>query len=120
MNEPIVETLAYAKIGSAVWLFDSQASNYVNGQYKGRGVWKRAIITDETRASLIIDRQKYDKKTGVCRPVSGYTPQLFIFGEAERQDRQWKNSAWQIADAVKRCSDVQKLKKVAEIVGWQP
>jgi hypothetical protein len=120
MSEHVVETLADAKIGSAVWLFDAQASNYVDGQYKGRGVWKFAIIDGENRASFIIHRQKYDRKTGVCRPISGYSPQLFIFGETERQDRMWGGSAYQISEAVKRCTDIQALKQIAIILGWSP
>lgn len=114
----VVDTLTNAKVGDTVWHFDAQMNRYENGKFMGRGVWKEVVIESETRASFIINRQKYDRKTGHERGPSGYTSYSYIYGAMDRENKRWRDASWSIADAVKGCRDTEVLKQIAALVGW--
>lgn len=115
-----VARISEAKVGDTVWFFDSQMNRYEDGKYKGRGVWKEVVIEAETRSSFIVGREKYDKKTGVVRGTRDYSASLFLFGEKDKDDREWRQRSDRIGERVQRCDDIEKLKQIAAIIGWSP
>lgn len=117
----IVRSLAEAVAGDTVWIFNSERPVFVDGQYRGRGVWDTATIDGETKQSFIIDRYgKFDRNTGLGRVRNGYASCCRIAGEDERETAKWQAAAWHIARAVEGLRDAEKLKQIAAIVGWNP
>jgi hypothetical protein len=114
-----VSSLSIAKVGDMVWVFDSQAPNY--GEYRGRGAWKLRPVTGETKQSFIIDRCKFDKKTGAQRDLRGFHETLHAYGEVEKENRVWlSENRLSICKAVERVRDVATLEAIADLIGWQP
>lgn len=121
MTGAIVRSLAEANVGDTVWIFDSQAAIMVDGKYRGRGVWSTAAITGSTKQSFILPYQgKFDRKTGYGRARGGYQSSYRIAGEAERENERWMGGRGVIASLVQREPDIEKVKQVAAIVGWEP
>ena len=118
MMEPIAK-LEDAEIGSVVWLYDDQRAKYVDGKYVGRGVWSLATIKDATRTSFIVDRQKFDRKTGRGRGSKNYASYELIAGVLEREDFGYRSGAYRISELV-RTADASTLRQVAALVGWKP
>lgn len=113
----VVNILTEAKVGDAVWLWESQRSRYVDGKYVGRGTWRIVTIDAETKKSFTVCKtRKFDRKTGGQLGLNGYSESLHIYGEEERQNRRWLSSKSQIARLVDKVRDVETLKKIAKIV----
>jgi hypothetical protein len=84
--------------------------------------WSEYKIVEETRVSWIAKRGswcevKIDKKTEQCRDKTQ------IATSAEEilkrwEDRQWVDSRYRIAEKIQRSTDVDLLKKIAELVGY--
>lgn len=118
--EKAVESLAVAKVGDHVLLFESQRANYINGKYLGRGVWRLSQITEETKQSFILSREKFDRKNGAARSSGGYNTSNVIAGEKERIDYEWSQYRYKIGRMVEDLRDANKLRQIAEIIGFTP
>lgn len=115
----VVNSLEEAKTGDLVWLWDGNSNRYsAGGKYEGRGVWRTDTILSENRASFIVHQSKFDRKTGVVRATNGYTPQQWIAGNIDKENRDWLSAAYRVGDLVSKSSDINKLKAVAEIMGF--
>ena len=119
MVERIVSSLADAKKGDIVWLFEAQRSSYVDGKYVGRGVWSALPISEETRLSFVVSGQKFDRVTGAVRTRNDYNPGDVIAGEIERGNILWKGRSWAIGEAVRKLDDVSLLKQIAVLIGME-
>lgn len=116
-----VDRIADAKVGDVVWLFDTQqALHDAYGKYLGRGVWKLHPIVSETRASFVLNYSKFDRKTGSERARSGHSSTLFIFGEKDKDDYEWRcRHRRSIVNEVESAS-TETLRRIADVIGWKP
>lgn len=118
-EEQVVESLSIAKPGDAVWLYEAERSRYVDGKYVGRGVWMLKTIEAETRESFMLASGKFDRKTGNKRPRAGYSSGDKIAGRAEREAHKWIAARYRLSDIINRTTDIDALKQVADIVGFE-
>ena len=114
-----VSSIAVANAGDLVWLYESEMGLHdADGKYLGRGVWRLRKISDETRVSLIVDGEKFDRANGRARPRNGFTSGNLIAGEAEKADILWlSENKYRLIRHLEHCS-AQTLRKVAEVAGW--
>lgn len=120
MSDGIVKSLAEAKVGDTVLHFEPERSFYREGKYVGRGVWSPATIMEETRASFVTRfDMKFDRKTGVERGRKVGYPHL-IAGEAEIERFRWRRVNGEIAKLITNSQDIDLLKAVAALVGFEP
>lgn len=109
-------------VGSTVWIFDENRRVYPKAE-KGRlwasggpiyrEHWTPAKIISETSRSWITDR--WDRKV----PKKGDHPGV-CFTQKEVDDAVWMNDhKYKVAKAVERCRDVEAMKAIARIVGYE-
>jgi hypothetical protein len=116
-----VNSLSDAKPGDTIWLFESQMSLHdEDGKYRGRGVWRLYPIQSETRVSFVVSGQKFDRATGRARQRGGFQSSDFIAGEADKQDRLWLDENKHAFLRVLERADAPTLRKIAELIGWEP
>lgn len=119
-----VERIAEASVGDWVWEFRSEQARYdrKTKEYLGRGVFVLTQIAGSNRASFFLAKeakQGYDRKTGAIRPRSGYTSGDFLAGQCEREAREYlAQHAYRLADAIRACKDVDVLREVAKLIGY--
>jgi hypothetical protein len=114
-----VEAIEAAKKGDTVWLFDSQrALHNEAGKYLGRGVWKLCLVEDETRASLVVNGSKFDRKDGQERARSGYSSTRFLSGEKVKQDKSWMAENRRNLIQHIETLDADELRTIAALIGW--
>jgi len=115
-----VDFLNDATVGDLVWFYDGNRNRFdPDGKYEGRGVWNLAPIKAETRRSFMVQYSKFDRKSGAPMATGGYTSPYKIRGQKEYEALVWmREHSRKIIAAVERCRDIDKLKQVAEIVGY--
>lgn len=101
-----VATIAEAKIGDWLWVYDREKPMYDSDRkYIGRGGYTLQQVSEENKVSLIIDRLKFDRKTGKQRATGQYSPNYHAFGETERADNEWlKANRHRIERALMGCN----------------
>jgi hypothetical protein len=119
MLENYAEEVKGLGVGSHLWLFDNNVSVYdENKKYLGRGKWRKYsiilatsrswVLEGETRVdkiSLTINRGKYGRE-------QAYTEKMM-------HDRIWvSEKRLRLLDLLQRCNDIEKLKMVATILGF--
>lgn len=111
-------------IGTKVWVWAE-----ITGD---RHAWRESEICDETprkwvakHSSVVIPKKDPSAAEWPAQP--GWRPRrparvAWSLEEVERfkGEARWLADAWAIGDAVRRCGDVEKLKRIAEIVGYVP
>jgi hypothetical protein len=113
----IAPSLADAKVGDTVLLYDMDANAYnADGTYRGRGRWRTIKIEGETRFSFLDRNEKFDRVSGDVRAASGYMPRRRIAGIAEYEASQWMAARHKISRMVDGC-DYETLRKVALVFG---
>ncbi len=117
----IADYIKDAEIGDTVWLYDLNANNYnEDRKYVGRGKWYLVKVDGKTRQSLICHNDKFDIATGHARGRSGFTPTMTLYGQKEYEKRAWlQKNETDVKRAVERCNDVEVLKRIAELVGYE-
>lgn len=112
-----VATIAEAKPGDWVWLYEVNKARYDNGVYVGRGVFVLHEVTDETKQSLIAIGTKFDRKTGEQRGVGQYSPAYRAFGEVEKADREWLMlNGQRIKSSVQGCNNATILRAIEALL----
>lgn len=108
-----------AKTGDTVWHLDGHRNAYVDGEYVGRGVWNLEQVKEETRRSLKVHYSKFDRKTGSQMATGGFSASHMILGQKEYDALMWMTThSRKIIAAVEHCRDIDKLRQIAEIVGY--
>jgi hypothetical protein len=117
-----VERFGDAQVGDWVWHYDSQASVYdpETKKYLGRGKYELVQVTGRTKQSLIIGRDaKYKLEDGRSRTVNGYNSNNRLLGEQDKHDVWWEGRRYDLGRLVQDCKDIEKLKSVAFILGFE-
>lgn len=113
------------KIGSPVWIFDINHRVYrrgPNGESLGGGPiwrehWVKHEIIGETSRSWVVGKWYGQRKI----PKKGPIPNGICFSEEEIEQRAFvEDNAHRISDLVLRCKDYATLKKIGELVGYEP
>ncbi len=103
------------KVGDTIWYFDVNRRVYppkgsVSTACIYREHWRPVEIKSETSRSWITLYGKAPKKGG----------RGWVFTEQEIDGDVWReHHAWKVGRMVERCRDAEKLKRVAEIVGYK-
>lgn len=109
------------KIGDIVYVYSSYGRHdRTYEEHLAR--WSEYEIVEETRGSWIARRGKWseikiDKKTEQCHDKT----RIAISVKEIRKrwdDQQWIDSRYRIAENVQRTTDVELLKKIADLVGY--
>ncbi|TIX43803.1 MAG: hypothetical protein E5V40_01810 [Mesorhizobium sp.] len=75
-------------------------------KYIGRGGYTLREVSGENKVSLIIDRAKFDRKTGDQRATGQYSAAYHAYGEVEKADNEWiKANKRRIDVALMACRD---------------
>jgi hypothetical protein len=123
------------QIGDKVWIFDSNNRQYYDDEgNKLNSCWYRAYfveryIVGETKQSWIIGSEngkpddrwniKVNKKTLEYSGSYGKDGKLYISEEVVNQSCWLHDNQYRIRDAVGRCRDYNKLKKIEEILNQE-
>lgn len=105
-------------IGSPVWIFDQNHRVYgsKNSAPIWRKYWREYKIEAETSRSWVIGRGWAERKI----PKNGRMPMDVCFSEAEIDRRAFVvDHAYRISEEVRKLSDYDKLKQIAEMVGYK-
>lgn len=110
------------KVGDTVWHFDYNRRVYAEpqpghkwGELIHREHWRKVIIVAETSRSWVTDY--YGKKL----PKNGSWPHGWVRTEQEVDDSEWLYAnRYKLGDAVRACQDVNVLRDVARLVGYEP
>lgn len=103
------------KVGDKVWRFDQNRRVYDGtGSFGGKVIYAehfyQDVITGETSRSWIVGKYGYrvNKKT-----LEG------IYTDEQKANDIWMhNNRYKIASIVDRCNDVEKMRQIAQIVGY--
>lgn len=115
-----VPTLAEAKTGDTILVYDSQRARYIGGVYAGRGVWTEAKVTDENSRSVMFHRTKFDRKTGRQLSTGGYVGTMSAAGQLEYEAEIWmaKNKV-QLVRSLEKTRNIAVLKNIAALLGFE-
>jgi PAS domain-containing protein len=121
-EKKIVERFADAQPGDWVWVLDRDMSIYdENRKYLGRGGYRLEPVVGRNRSSLMVGRYgggvKYDLTTGIQRGNKvGWS--LSIRGSKDREEDWWMSQRNKLAGMVRDCTDIEQLKSVAFLLGF--
>ena len=109
---------AERKIGDPVWIFDINRRVYKDG--RGGPIWRehwvKREVTGETSRSWIVGKGWEERKI----PKKGETPHDICWSEEEINRRAFvEEHSYRISEKVRRVTDYDTLKKIAEIVGYE-
>jgi len=111
------------KIGDSVWFFDVNRRVYQktsDGRSFGSPIWrehwvKREVIGETSRSWLVGYKHRPEKL-----PKSGKWPNDWVLSESEINDREWvEDHRHRVSNAVYACYDAAKLRKIAELIGYE-
>jgi hypothetical protein len=111
------KTRAEAKVGDQIYVYDRQAPLYVDGEYKGRGLWCVASVNKIADVYIETDKGRYRLEDGEEGTRTDYPSYRSAFGSVEHEDEVWRLARHRIADAVLRLDERRVLKQIAELVG---
>lgn len=112
------------RIGAPVWIFDANHRVYRRDE-KGRSsggpiwreYWRKREVTGETSRSWIVGEHYAQRKI----PKTGEQPHDVCWSEEEIERRAYvEENSHRIADKVRHVRDHEVLKKIAELIGYQP
>jgi len=115
-NKATVDFIREANVGDMLWHFDFYHKSYVDGTYVRCGAWNLEEVQGSSLRFLKVLYSKFFRETG----LTGYYPHcLRIAGQKEYETVMWMEThGRKVMRAVEHCQDIDKLKQIAEIVGY--
>lgn len=118
------------KVGSRIWRFDSNRRVYRKpNSFSGGGIifeeyFQPHVITGETRQSWLVQTTTWGGPDKINKQTMLEKDRSFTyrwFSDAQKEAAIWKeHHALRLVEYVRQVDDVDKLKQIAALVGYDP